>query len=172
MKCFSQNVFAKYLHPERVGDNSNGLGLAELLVSCESVCTMHSNELKGSIILHGPQILQIDTGIEQLANLVGCVKKVMWPKVLLFLESGEASFLSICEDRHVPAWQRHLISVSLYMDKFFEMPGGKSVSPFKYNTLKCLVEETLGPLRKFLDARSLSMSSCAVASVAFSFASG
>ena len=92
--------------------------------------------------------------------------------MLLFLESSDASFLAICEDRHDPAWQRHLVSVSLNIDKFFAMPGGKSVSPFKYNTLKCLVEETLGPLRKILNARFLSMSSCAGASVAFSFASG
>ena len=89
---------------------------------------------------------------------------------VIFLEISEASFLAICEDRHDPAWQRHLISVSLNMDKFFEMPGGKSVSPLKYNTLKCLVEETLGPLCKFLNARFLSMSSCAGASVAFSCA--
>ena len=83
---------------------------------------------------------------EQFALLVDSVKKLIWCKVLLFLESNWASFLSICEDRPDKAWHRSLIGVSLGIDKFFKLPSGESLSPFKFDSLKSYVEDILGSL--------------------------
>ena len=65
---------------------------------------------------------------------------------MLFLESNWASFLSICEDRPDKAWRRSLICVSMDIAKFFVLPCGKSLSPFKSDSLKSYVEEILGSL--------------------------
>ena len=81
---------------------------------------------------------------EQIALLVDSVKKLVWSKILLFLESNWASFLSICEDRPDKAWRRALIGVSLGIDKFVKLPSGKILFPFKYESLKSHVENILG----------------------------
>ena len=66
--------------------------------------------------------------------------------LLLFLESNWVSFLSICEGRPDKEWHRILIGISLNTDKFFMLPNGKSLSPFKFDALKSYVEDMLGPL--------------------------
>ena len=90
--------------------------------------------------------MELSKGKDQLALLVASVKKFVWSKVLLFLESNWASFLSICEDRPDKAWRRSLICVSMDIVKFFVLPGGKSLSPFLSDSLQSYVEEILGNL--------------------------
>ena len=106
-------------------------------------------------LYHGPgglnflqslQCLELSKGKDQLALLAASVKKFVWSKVLLFLESNWASFLSICEDRPDKAWRRSLICVSMDIAKFFVLPSGKSLSPFKFESLKSYVEDILGSL--------------------------
>ena len=50
------------------------------------------------------------------------------------------------------AWRRHLISVSLEVAKYSVLPDGFSFTPIKHDTLKPLVEETVGPLCRWLNA--------------------
>ena len=71
---------------------------------------------------------------------------------MFFLKSNWASFLSICEDRLDKAWHRSLIGVSLGVDKFFKLPSGESLSPFKFDSLESYVEDILGSLRIGLKA--------------------
>ena len=75
--------------------------------------------------------MQLSTGIEQLNLLVNSVTKVIWTKVVIFLEGNLDSFMSICEDRPNLAWRRHLIRVSLEAVKCFVLPDGLSLSLYK-----------------------------------------
>ena len=49
-------------------------------------------------------------------------------------------------------WRRFLIGISLSTDKFFILPSGKSLSPFKFDALKSYVEEILCSLCSGLKA--------------------
>ena len=68
------------------------LDLAGLMESCLSVCTMHANELKGLIMLHGLQVLQLSSGIEQLDKLVDSVRRLCVPKCYFFLKVTKPFF--------------------------------------------------------------------------------
>ena len=52
----------------------------------------------------------------------------------------------MCGDRPDKEWRRFPIGISLNTDKFFMLPSGKSLSPFKFDALKSYVEDILGPL--------------------------
>ena len=60
--------------------------------------------------------------------------------------------MPICEDRPDKEWRRFLIGISLNTDKFFMLPSGKSLSPFKFDALKSYVEEIMCPLCSGLKA--------------------
>ena len=83
---------------------------------------------------------------DQFSSALWNVQKLIWAKILLFLVSNWASFLSICEDRPDNEWRRFLIGISLNTDKFFIFPSGKSHSPYKFDSLKSYVEDILSPL--------------------------
>ena len=84
----------------------------------------------------------------------------MCAKVLLLLESHEAIFWRFVKIVLI-LLGNDLICVSLDMAKFFALPAGMSFSFIKFDTLKSLIDETMGPLCKLLQAQSLPMSSCA-----------
>ena len=94
--------------------------------------------------------LQDSTWFEQYNLLVDSVRKVIWTKVVHFLDGNYVAFLSICEDRPDLAWCRHVASVSVEMTKYFSFPHGLSCNPFKYGPLMSFLEEALVPLCKFL----------------------
>ena len=83
---------------------------------------------------------------DQFSSADENVQKLIWAKILLFLVSSWASFSSICEDCLDKEWRRLLIGISLNSDKFFIVPSGKSLSPYKFDSLKPYVEGILCPL--------------------------
>ena len=82
--------------------------------------------------------------MDHLNLMNSCVQKFTWAKVRLFLESDRVALFFLCEGRPSKEFQRCLIRVSLDVSKFFELPCGKSVYPFKFDHLKAYVEGLVG----------------------------
>ena len=61
-----------------------------------------------------------------------------------FLESDRNAVISLCEGRPSSDFQRCLIRASLDVAKFFVLPSGTSVFPFKFDQLKASVEKLTG----------------------------
>ena len=87
--------------------------MTDFVESGELLCKKHHAFIRDIIKMHGLNSLQHSTWIEQFNLLVDSVRKVIWTKVVLFLEGNLASFVSICEDRPNIAWRRHVTRVSI-----------------------------------------------------------
>ena len=100
--------------------------------------------------MHGLKTLQLSTWFEQYNLRVDSVRKVIWTKVVHFLDGNYGSFMPICEDRPELAWHRQVVRVSVEMAKYFSFSHGLSCNPFKFGPLISFLEEARFPLCKFL----------------------
>ena len=87
---------------------------------------------------------------EQLKLLIDCVRKVVWTKIIAFLDGLFCSFMAICENRPHKAFRGHVARVTVEVAKYFHFPHGLYLNPFKYAELLPQFEEDLVPLCKCL----------------------
>jgi hypothetical protein len=118
-------------------DRKVAYSLSHLVAFFEQICTNNVAEI-------GLNNVTLEMVHEKLSLHTASLRHLIWCKIFLFLESNEASFLSICEDRPDQTWRRFLVGVSISIIKFVRLPSGVSIPLFDFDSLKSYVEVLLG----------------------------
>ena len=112
----------------------------------EELCRKHQAEICAIINRHDIKSLQHSIFDEQHSLLIDCVRKVIWCKIITFLNGNLFSFVAICENRPDLALRKHVTRVTVEMAKYFYFPHGLYLNPFVSSELLSQIEESLVPL--------------------------
>ena len=127
-------------------DISVGLDLTVFAELSEELCRKHQAEICDIINRHDIKSLQHSIFDEQHSLLIDCVRKVIWCKIITFLNGNLSSFVAICENRPDLALRKHVTRVTVEMAKYFYFPHGLYLNPFVSSELLSQIEESLVPL--------------------------
>ena len=117
--------------------------MTDFVESSEDLCKKHQADICALIDMHDLNCLQQSIFDEQLDLLIDCERKVLWCKIIIFLDGFCLSFVAICENRPHEALRRHVARVTAETAKYFYFPHGLYVSPFLYSELLSQVEVDL-----------------------------
>ena len=103
---------------------SSVLDLTDFVESSEDLCKKHQADICALINMHDLNSLQHSIFDEQLNLLIDSVRKVIWTKIVIFLDGNLSPFLAICENRPHKAFRRHVARVSVEVAKYYYFPHG------------------------------------------------
>ena len=126
-------MFENLFHACHASDKPVNSNAAVIVENEFNACSVQAKVFKDSVLLHGIRSLDHPSIMDHLNLMNSCVQKYVWAKVCLFLESDRIALISLCEGRPSKEVQRCLNRVSLDVSKFFELPCGKSVYPYKFD---------------------------------------